>query len=315
MKYCPSGKTRLINACGSLNCSFIMTYVMLTTFIVAANIIKAELREKYYRFDVYPSNEDISSISKGKEWLPQSLEQLLKLLIPSYEIKQVSIGHCILQAVRPRSVIPPVPFGLGVDADHAFGSKWLVDQLARLGFSISSDEVRRYKQSVVEDQGNIVPEYTPGAFVQWIAENVDHNIATLDVKGTFHGMGLVSAVTPGNVANKLHVIKRLKERRYAADVVKGKGVQIFPYTGPLKSGRLNFDPYITLNMAYVLPSELSYDMLWHSAALFSSMDKPRPSWSGFMQHATSDRSYSRSDVFLLPIIDLQASDESCNLQL
>ena len=35
MKYCPSGKTPdlLINACGSLNCSFIMTSVMLTTFI------------------------------------------------------------------------------------------------------------------------------------------------------------------------------------------------------------------------------------------------------------------------------------------
>ena len=34
MKYCPSGKTpRLINACGSLNCSFIKTYVMLTTYI------------------------------------------------------------------------------------------------------------------------------------------------------------------------------------------------------------------------------------------------------------------------------------------
>ena len=26
-------KPRLINACGSLNCSFIMTYVMLTTFM------------------------------------------------------------------------------------------------------------------------------------------------------------------------------------------------------------------------------------------------------------------------------------------
>ena len=66
-------------------------------------------------------------------------------------------------------------------------------------------------------------------------------------------------------------------------------------------------------MAYVLSSELSYDMLWLSASLCSYMDKPRSSWSGFMQHAfsTSDRSYSRSDVFLLPIIDLQPSDESC----
>ena len=166
--------------------------------------------------------------------MPQSLEQLLKLLIRSSEVKQVSIGHCILQAVRPRSVIPPVPFGLGVDADHAFGSKWLVDQLARLGFSNSSDEVRRYKKSVVEDQGNISPEYTPGAFVQWIADNVDHKIATLD---GITSMDIVSAATPGNIANKLHVIKRLKERRYAAGVVKGKGVPIFPYVGPLKSGQ------------------------------------------------------------------------------
>ena len=31
-------KPRLINACGSLNCSFIMTYVMLTTFIIIISI-------------------------------------------------------------------------------------------------------------------------------------------------------------------------------------------------------------------------------------------------------------------------------------
>ena len=35
MKYCPSGKTQTINACGSLTCSFIVTYVMLTTFIAS----------------------------------------------------------------------------------------------------------------------------------------------------------------------------------------------------------------------------------------------------------------------------------------
>ena len=39
-KYCPSGKTPTYNACGSLNCSFIMTSVMLTTFIYAYLILK-----------------------------------------------------------------------------------------------------------------------------------------------------------------------------------------------------------------------------------------------------------------------------------
>ena len=34
-------------------------------------------------------------------------------------------------------------------------------------------------------------------FVQYGADNVDHNIRTLDGHGTFHGMGMVAAVTPG----------------------------------------------------------------------------------------------------------------------
>ena len=40
-----------------------------------------------------------------------------------------------------RSCIPPILFGLGVEADHVVGSKWLVNELSRLGFSVSTDEV------------------------------------------------------------------------------------------------------------------------------------------------------------------------------
>ena len=28
----------------------------------------------------------------------------------------------------------PIPFGLGVELDHVFGSKWLIEELFRLGF-------------------------------------------------------------------------------------------------------------------------------------------------------------------------------------
>ncbi|VDI53447.1 Hypothetical predicted protein [Mytilus galloprovincialis] len=34
-------------------------------------------------------------------------------------------------------------------------------------------------------------------FVQYIADNVDHNIRSLDGFGTFHGMGIIAASTPG----------------------------------------------------------------------------------------------------------------------
>lgn len=76
--------------------------------------------------------------------------------------------------------------------DHVFDSKWLINELSRLGFSISCDEVTRYKQSVL-----LTDEDTKAtsAFTQWVADNVDHNISTLDGLGTFHGMGIISVTT------------------------------------------------------------------------------------------------------------------------
>ena len=38
--------------------------------------------------------------------------------------------------------------------------------------------------------------HTPDKMVLFAAVNVDHNIVTLDGKGTFHGMGMLAAVTP-----------------------------------------------------------------------------------------------------------------------
>ena len=50
--------------------------------------------------------------------------------IVSSELKQSTIGQCIVQAARPRSVITPAPFGLGVELDRIFGLKWLINELS-----------------------------------------------------------------------------------------------------------------------------------------------------------------------------------------
>jgi len=46
-----------------------------------------------------------------------------------------------------------------------FGSRWLVDELSQLGFSVSYDEVNRYKQSIVESESlnSLLAECLPGA--------------------------------------------------------------------------------------------------------------------------------------------------------
>jgi pantothenate kinase len=60
---------------------------------------------------------------------------------------EVSIGQCIAQLSRPKSMIASIPFEIGVDIDKSFATKWLVDHLYRLGFSVSSDEVKLFKES------------------------------------------------------------------------------------------------------------------------------------------------------------------------
>ena len=104
----------------------------------AAKIIFGEIKSKNYDTDVYPSTDDIRNLERGKDWLRRTLKIFLQTLIKS-EIKQVSIGQCIVKATRSRSCIPSLQLGLGVELDHVLGSKWLITKLSRLGFCLSPD--------------------------------------------------------------------------------------------------------------------------------------------------------------------------------
>ena len=99
-------------------------------------------------------------------------------------------AYAIVQSSRPRSVMTPTLFGVGVEMDHVFGSKWLINELSHLGFSVGYDEVGKYKQSVIQSETleTLLSEYISGMFTQWVADN---NVITLDGQGTFHGMGIV----------------------------------------------------------------------------------------------------------------------------
>ena len=79
-----------------------------------------------------------------------------------YSLRQASIGQVFINATSPRSCIAPILFGLG--ADHVVGSKWLVNELGRPGFSVSTDEVTRFEQSVTEneDVDKLISMYFPG---------------------------------------------------------------------------------------------------------------------------------------------------------
>ena len=122
-----------------------------------------------------------------------SLELLIKSLM-AFQFKQASIGQCILKAMRPNSVIPPLLFGLGVVVDHVIGSKTLLTELPKLGYSISYDEAQCYKQSLMSSDTDLLTLIST-EFAQFVSDNVDHNLCTLDGSGTFHVMGIIVCST------------------------------------------------------------------------------------------------------------------------
>ena len=212
--------------------------------------------------------------------MPCHLQTLMKTIVLS-ELKQNSIGQCIVQGAKPRSIIALTLFGLGIELDHLFGSKWLINELSMLGFSITYDEVKRYKQSVIQSESleNLLTEYPQGTFTQWVVDNVDHNVATLNGEGTFHGMGIIavsSSKDKTQLVKKSCVISR-QQRLKVSELVNDKGVSTIQYLSPPEKGLASviYKPILQLQTPHTLPSELCSDLLWHSGWIFSKA-KPRP---------------------------------------
>lgn len=274
----------------------------------AAKLIMAEIREHEYNTVFYPSQNDILL----QRMVPAGLKLLLEVLVKD-ELKQQSIGQAITYAARPRSFIPPILFGLAVEADHVFGSRWLIDELNQLGFSVSYSEVTRFKQSAVieEDASTILQSIPCGTFTQFVGDNVDHNICTLDGKRTFHGMGILAASTnKDGIRAQTPPIKRHPLTRSTA-ITQNKGVKIVPY---LSSDESAFSKIVLKSLRKLETPEIvnfghNIDLLWQTAQMFPT--ESRPNWSGFMQTYSNGEHPGKSVITLLPIINLKPSDETC----
>ena len=171
--------------------------------IAVANLIKNEIAD-ISQSDCYPLPTDLNDMDTLSSWIPPSLKKLLGIIIPN-DLKKIAIGHAITAASQT-SLHSPLLFGLGVQLDHSFGSKWLTSHLSRLRFCKTYHEIRKFKKAAMETE-NIDPIIPPGSFAQWSADNVDHNCRTLDGKNTFHGMGIVLAITP-SLSTPSAIIKR-----------------------------------------------------------------------------------------------------------
>ena len=186
-----------------------------------------------------------------------------------------------------------------------------------MGLSITAEEVMRFKQSAIKFvRQSEVGDSSQSDFVQWVGDNVDHNLITLTGKETFYGMGIIA------IRKSLHeaVSPQLSERiprlsqRQSALLDGDFGVKILPYSKSAKQLQKSLIISSLEEVNDVLPSSHSLlTILWHTGWFFSTPDRPRPNWSGYMQSSTSyfAEMFGTSTVEFLPLIDLNPNSQSC----
>ena len=281
---------------------------------MASKIVLNDIRTAEFDCEWYPTTDTIQSTEKSLEWIPSKLQLFLQGIFKNL-LKQSSIGQAIVSAARPRSCIAPILFGLGLDVDHVFGSRWLIDHLNKLGFCISMNEVTRYKQSVME-KDNYDSEFSKlaGSFTQWSGDNVDHNVRTLDGKGSLHDMGIVYSTTnkfSSSDSTRLPLVKRNKLMK-VKDLNSHQRIDIKNYTPSSTTGlsKLVFKKRSSLDIMQEFDIPAKYGTLWN-CAIFLRERGTRPNWSGYMTEVCNGEYPGKSTVSLLPIIDLNPGDLSC----
>ena len=206
-----------------------------------------------------------------------------------------------MQAIRPRVLIAPLQFGLRILMHHHFSSRFLIDTVHSLGFACSYSEVKKHEKSAAVSQGTEIPGYIQDQYIQYVADNVDHTICTIDGFGTFHGMGIVATKTPGTMTCK----PIPKVNVTAADIAAVGRINIEHFKASHTVQQLMYQPMVNLRTR---DPTINIDVLWKTSLLLQS---PRPSWSGMMQMVNKGEYPGQSSVSFLPMIDMNPSDPSC----
>lgn len=269
----------------------------------AAKLILADIKAVETSNENYPATTQFESESSSLNYLPESLRMLLSGLIRQKNtgLRIASIGQSIMQSARPRVLLAPLQIALAIQMHHHFSSKFLIDSLHKHGFCSPYKEVIRFEQNAASDQGTDIPNYD-SQFVQYSADNVDHNIRTIDGANTFHGMGIIATVTPSTVLARAVPRRDVKPNQISA----AGAIQIQYYRLDYKA--LADVRYHALPMFEIGDPTANLDVLWQSSLLFSPT---RTAWSGLMQSIHIKGHPGKSSVLFLPMIDMSSSDPSC----
>ena len=237
----------------------------------AGKIIKDEIKSVATSPLHYPIYSDLTSVDECVNYLPETLRVLLGIIIAGKDtiFKVASIGQAIMQACRPRVLLAPLQLGLGIQLHHHFSSRFLIDSLHHHGFCSSYNDVQQFEGDAAFTHNVSVPNFTT-QFMQNAADNVDHNIWTIDGNDTFHGMGMISMITPGAFTKGVPIPKG---NITYSNIAKFGRIPIHYYQEQSKGiNSLKYEPLLLIK---TMDPTAPVDTLWKASILFQN---PRPAW-------------------------------------
>lgn len=281
----------------------------------AVKILRKRIDDKKFTngFSHYePAEKSFSNINED---IPEDLLKFLEDLIhgkkkPKKSIKDLyftkisSIAHSIVTACRPKSFYSPLLLAVGVTLHRTFGSKKMISIFNSLGNSCSYNEVRRYEASVTMQKELKIDI---DAFVQFVYDNADFNVDTLDGKFTFHNLGGIMIITPKSMVHPREKIERLAKIPTAEDTARVVDIPLETRAINIKLGYKSLT-YKVLNKKLELKTSENSNLRNFWMFLKYTNNMHFEGWNAYMQNITSEKSYEISVIEFLPFIYSPPSD-------
>ncbi|CAG9823916.1 unnamed protein product [Phaedon cochleariae] len=275
----------------------------------AAKIIRQDVQKNVYDTTVYPPGNNF--LKEAASCVPPTLRVFLETLIMkkadnvNKQRKCISIAHSIISAIRPTSFVSSIMNSVALFVYRRFASKKLVNLLSSLGFSASYHSAQQLEMSAIN---HIQPD-TDTSFLQFVFDNADFNVRTLDGLNTFHSMGGIKSVPSESTTGSEHEkpIPRLTKVP-PAETVGELGVIPLRTYQKSQGGLRNVIVEDLTNIVKKTDQLTAFDTLWLAAKWLNI--KCVPEWKGFMHSITKGLGSKKTEVIPIPFINSPPSDEN-----
>lgn len=286
----------------------------------AAEIILEDIESMAYDNSAYPPSA--SFCSESEQLIPKSLRVFMDCIVKKKRSKEAvgkkmtTIAHALIAAVRPRCFISPILTSIALFIYRKFGSKNLVSLLSKLGLCASYYDAQQLELSTIHHLQEPIPSET---FCQYIFDNADFNVCTLDGWNTFHSMGGIKCVTPTPAFHTCAKIERLKSTPPPQEDVAQLGVlELQPFEG---RGTNVLQQIIIEDLSELKPipcdifTPTLQDFLWMSGKWLQEVEHTAevptiPEWKGFMQMVSKIINKEKTSVTYLPFINSPPNEYS-----